>query len=111
MSTLPINPLKIPAAEYAPGVCNIGPAEIGRRRRAGHVGLIVTVIVGVALLATGVPAPWRLILFAPAYTGAVGYLQAYFHFCVGFASRGVYNFDELGQEHWQQVAAVALPVA
>jgi hypothetical protein len=29
--------------EYRPGVCNIGPAEIARRRRAGHVGLLVTV--------------------------------------------------------------------
>ena len=27
-------------AEYEPGVCNIGPAEIARRRRAGHVGLL-----------------------------------------------------------------------
>jgi hypothetical protein len=25
---------------YRPGVCNIGAAEIARRRRAGHVGLL-----------------------------------------------------------------------
>src|SRR4029077_1805732 len=25
------------AVDYQPGVCNIGPAEIARRRRAGHV--------------------------------------------------------------------------
>ena len=28
---------------YRPGVCNIGPAEIARRRRAGHVGALATV--------------------------------------------------------------------
>ena len=28
-------------ASYRPGVCNIGPAEITRRRMAGHVGLIL----------------------------------------------------------------------
>ena len=30
------------SSEYRPGVCNIGPAEIARRRMAGHVGLVAT---------------------------------------------------------------------
>jgi len=111
MSTLLISPLKIPAAEYAPGVCNIGPAEIGRRRRAGHVGLGITIVAGALLLALGPPAWWRLILFLPAYIGAVGYLQAFFHFCVGFASRGVYNFDALDPEHWRKVVDEAARAA
>jgi hypothetical protein len=29
---------------------------------------------------------------------AQGFLQAAFHFCVGFASRGLFNFGELGHE-------------
>jgi hypothetical protein len=104
MSTFAINPLEITTSEYAPGVCNIGPAEISRRRKAGLIGLVITVAAGALLLALGLPAWWRLILFLPAYLGAVGYLQAYFHFCAGFGSRGVYNFDELGQAHWHKVA-------
>ena len=28
---------------YEPGVCNIGPAEIARRRRSGHVGALITI--------------------------------------------------------------------
>ncbi len=45
---------KMPAtdSEYRPGTCNIGPAEIGRRRRAGHVGLLATL--GLASLGIGV---------------------------------------------------------
>ena len=31
------------AATYQPGVCNIGPEEIARRRMAGHVELIAAV--------------------------------------------------------------------
>ena len=31
------------SVDYQPGVCNIGPAEIARRRRAGHIGLIAAV--------------------------------------------------------------------
>ena len=37
--------------EYEPGVCNIGPAEIARRRRAGHLGLAATLVLLVVLVA------------------------------------------------------------
>ena len=36
---------------YQPGVCNIGPAEIARRRRAGHTGLLATVALFAILVA------------------------------------------------------------
>ena len=84
------------ALDYQPGVCNIGPAEIARRRRAGHVGLAASVGLFTALLLVDAPAPLRLIVALPAAASASGYLQARFHFCAGFGSRGVYNFGELG---------------
>jgi hypothetical protein len=83
-------------ADYRPGICNIGPAEITRRRRAGHVGLIVTLIVLVALVAIGAPPLARLVIALPAAGAASGYLQAWLRFCAGFGSRGVFNFDALG---------------
>jgi hypothetical protein len=84
------------AVDYVPGVCNIGPAEITRRRRAGHVGLAVGLVVLVGLVATGAP-PWmRLILVLPIAGAASGYLQARLRFCAGFGSRGIFNFGELG---------------
>ncbi len=83
-------------ADYRPGVCNIGPAEIARRRRAGHVGLIVTVIVLVVLVVIDAPPLARLILMLPAAGAASGYLQAWLRFCAGFGSRGVFNFGALG---------------
>jgi len=82
---------------YRPGTCNIGADEIGRRRRAGHVGLIVTVMTLAALLVLHVPGPLRLILFLPAAGAAIGYLQAWFRFCAAFGARGVYNFGPLGR--------------
>lgn len=84
-------------SDYRPGVCNIGPAEIARRRRAGHVGLIVTVIVLIALVAIGAPRLARLVIVLPAAGAASGYLQAWLRFCAGFASRGVFNFGALGR--------------
>jgi hypothetical protein len=81
---------------YEPGVCNIGPAEIARRRRAGHVGLAASVGLFTLLLLVDAPAPTRLLVALPAITSASGYLQARFRFCAGFGSRGVYNFGDLG---------------
>ena len=82
---------------YQPGTCNIGPAEIARRRRAGHVGLGAAVVLLAGLVAIGAPPPVRLLVALPAAAAASGYLQARFRFCAGFGSRGVYNFGELGQ--------------
>ena len=92
MNTL--QPLPIDRNQYVPGVCNIGPAEIRQRRRFGHVGLIVTVVLFVALVFIHAPAIARLLLIVPAGASATGYLQAYFHFCAGFGSRGVFNFGD-----------------
>ncbi len=83
---------------YRPGVCNIGPEEIARRRRAGHVALIAAVIVLGALVAFHAPPIARLVLVLPAAGAAVGYLQAWVRFCAGFGSRGLYNFGPLGGE-------------
>ena len=84
--------------KYIPGVCNIGPAEINRRRRSGWFGLGVTVLLWLAFVVLRVPAPWRLFLFLPAFISAEGFLQAAFHFCAGFGSRGLYNFGtEVGK--------------
>jgi hypothetical protein len=82
--------------EYRPGVCNIGPAEIARRRRAGHVGLLVTIVAFAALVAIDAPPLARLILVLPAAAAASGYLQAWLKFCAGFGSRGIFNFGPVG---------------
>jgi hypothetical protein len=79
---------------YQSGVCNIGPAEIAYRRRWGHLGLIVTVALFVALVWVGAPHWTRLALALPAAGSAVGYLQAYLRFCAAFATMGVFNFGE-----------------
>src|SRR3954451_4460029 len=93
---------------YRPGVCNIGPDEIVRRRRAGHVGLIVTVVVLAVLFALHVPPIVRLVIFVPAAGAAVGYLQAWHRFCAGFGAPGVYTFGSLGRtEHVDGPGAVA----
>jgi hypothetical protein len=83
-------------ADYQAGVCNIGPEEISRRRRAGHFGLAVTVVLLVGMIALDAPSLLRLVLILPAAAAASGYLQARLKFCAGFGRLGVYNFGRLG---------------
>ncbi len=84
---------------YVPGRCNIGPAEIARRRMVGHIGLAGTIVGFVILVLLPIHPLWRLLLFFPASVSASGYLQAALHFCAGFGSRGIFNFGQLGQRH------------
>jgi hypothetical protein len=93
-NTQGLGPLNV--ISYEPGVCNIGPEEVARRRRAGHAGLIVSVAVFALLLAVAAPHWTRLALVLTAGAAASGYLQAWMHFCAGFGSTGVYNFGPLG---------------
>jgi hypothetical protein len=82
--------------DHRPGVCNIGPAEIARRRRAGHIGLAATLVTLVVLVAVNAPPLARLVLVLPATIAASGYLQAWLKFCAGFGGAGVFNFGDLG---------------
>jgi hypothetical protein len=84
-------------AEYIPGVCNIGPAEIRKRKQGGWVGAGATILLWAAFLIFRVPAPWRLTIFLPAMAAASGFLQAAFHFCAGFGMRGIFNFGSIGR--------------
>ena len=89
-------PIDFRDTAYQPGVCNIGPAEIARRRRAGNVGLVATAGLLAGLVAIDAPPVARLVLTIPAATAASGYLQARLKFCAGFGSAGVFNFGEIG---------------
>jgi ferric-dicitrate binding protein FerR (iron transport regulator) len=84
------------SGEYRPGVCNIGPAEIARRRMAGHVGLVATAALLAILIVIGAPSLTRLLVILPVAISASGYLQARLKFCAGFGSRGIFNFGAVG---------------
>ena len=95
-----IAPTPIEDGQYIPGVCNIGPQEIARRRRTGYVGSLITVALFAVLVAVDAPPIFRLVLFLPAVIAASGFLQAYLKFCAGFGQLGVFNFgDRSSTEH------------
>lgn len=100
-----VAPLRTPESDYAAGRCNIGRAEIARRRRFGHASALVTVGLFAILLLTDAPGWLRLLLFLPAAGAAAGYLQAALHFCADYGWRGVFNLDRpAGHANVQSVA-------
>lgn len=78
---------------YIPGICNINPAEIKKRRMAGHIGLAASAIFIILAIVGGLDWYIRLFLFIPAFVAATGYLQAKNKFCVGYAGAGKQHAD------------------
>jgi hypothetical protein len=79
-------------SEYIPGVCNIGHAEIKRRKLIGWTAGVATIALAAILVLTRLAPYWRLLLFFPASIAAVGFLQAAWHFCAKFGLDGALNF-------------------
>jgi hypothetical protein len=98
-----------PAASsaYVPGICNINKAEIARRRKTGYLGLGVFVIMAVPFLLLHVSQFIRILLFLPAYLGTIGFLQAYYKFCVGYGAAGKQNATDGDKEAQTIVDAAA----
>lgn len=86
------------SGEYQPGVCNIGPAEIRRRRQIGYLGIAAAVGLAAVLLALDAPAWTRLAVALPVAGGLEGLIQARERFCAGFAMAGLQNMGELGAQ-------------
>lgn len=91
--------------EYAAGECNIGDAEIARRRRAGYAGLVGFAVLLSLLVIVDAAAGWYLTLFAPAFVAASGFVQAANRFCYAFGFSSMFNFGDLGQQRRVRDAA------
>ena len=103
MTSTTARPATFPAVAFADpdpyqaGACNIGPAEIARRRRAGVAGVVVSLLLALVLVALDVPSAARLLVAVPLAGGLIALEQARRRFCVAFAMAGLRNFGELGR--------------
>lgn len=87
--------LKTP--KYNSGSCNIGGAEVRRRRVSGITGAVVSVVFYISCISLNAPKGIRAIIFLPLVLAWTGWLQSRNKFCVAFGLMGVFNFGELGQ--------------
>ena len=84
---------------YQAGVCNIGPAEIARRRRAGYVGVAAAIVLATVLVVVDAPSVTRLLISLPLAAGFSGFIQARLRFCANYGWRGVRNLGAIGDAH------------
>jgi hypothetical protein len=93
---------------YRPGACNIGPAEIARRRRFGSLQLGAAIGLAAVLVVIDAPA-WARLGVWPILAGAFITLeQVRRRFCVAFGLAGLRNFGPLGRpEHVEDDGARA----
>lgn len=80
--------------EYIPGVCNIGPGEVKKRRTSALLSLVFLVACAILLFLFVPGKIWRLTLFIPGATAGLCVQQWYKRFCYGFAMAGVFNFAD-----------------
>ena len=83
-------------SEYISGACNIGPAEIKRRRQGALIGAILFAITTLLFVLTNAPTSTRLLVFIPALLFTVGIIQSRRKFCVAYGFLGVFSFEKLG---------------
>ena len=87
-----------PSQGYRPGACNIGTAEIARRRRSGILGIAVAAALAAVMVVADAGPLLRLTVGVPLFVGLLGFVQAQLRFCVGFAAAGLRNFGALGAQ-------------
>jgi hypothetical protein len=93
-----------PEVVYAPGACNLGGDEVEYRKKVGYIGTAIAIALA-ALLFLVSAAPWVFIVVAaPVFMAAIGFVQAKESFCVRYASEGIYNVGD-GLGNHQQVSS------
>jgi hypothetical protein len=88
--------------EYSPGVCNIGPAEIRKRKNIFYVAVIILIFMTFVFLmrsvffgsGTAISIIMLILVFFIATGTMVNAFQVKSKFCVGFALQQVYNFGD-----------------
>lgn len=83
-------------SQYQAGVCNIGGAEVARRRQVAFLGGAIFLGVASFSLINDYSAIASLISFLPALIFAIGFVQSKKRFCLAYGFMGTFNFAKLG---------------
>ncbi|CAN2212788.1 hypothetical protein MCEMRE196_01067 [Candidatus Nanopelagicaceae bacterium] len=94
------------STQYQPGVCNIGGAEVQRRKQVAQLGSVLFLAFAIFAFYTDTSQVVTSLAIIPAMLAAVGYVQSKKKFCFAFGLLGTFNFGELGK-----LSKVAAPEA
>ncbi len=85
-----------PEANYIPGTCNIGPAEIRRRRIVMWLGCLLSIVTIASFQQNSASKMDRLSIILPAFVFSIGFVQSRKKFCLAFGFMGAFNFGKVG---------------
>ena len=88
--------LTVSENNYIPGTCNIGPAEIRRRRIVMWLGCILSIITIASFQQNNASRFDRISIFLPAFVFSIGFVQSRKKFCLAFGFMGAFNFGKVG---------------
>lgn len=83
--------------EYQPGSCNIGGAEVRRRKFFGIIGGVLSIAFYLFAFSLHAPKGIRALVFFPLVLATIGWYQTRRKFCLAFGLSGVFNFGNLGK--------------
>jgi len=83
---------------YQAGVCNIGYEEKRKRMNFGYTGSIITILLWIFFIVSGIPRGYRLLTAIPAIIAASGFIQAKMNFCAYFGLASIFNFNKVGEQ-------------
>ena len=81
---------------YQAGVCNIGGAEVARRRQVAIFGGVIFLALALYSIIQNFSPIATLFLIAPASIFAIGFVQSRKRFCLAYGLMGTFNFQKLG---------------
>jgi hypothetical protein len=90
-----------PVNGYIPGHCNIGEAEIRRRKKIGYQGLWMTLVVFLLLEITDARRIYRAFVFPFLFYALSGFVQARHHFCYLYGWKGIFSIT--GRKQFEKV--------
>jgi hypothetical protein len=96
MAKEPIDSSAAADGEYISGVCNIGPAEIRRRRIVMWLGVLLSLVTLASFGQSNASGIDRLTIALPAFVFSIGFVQSRKKFCLAFGFMGAFNFGKVG---------------
>lgn len=96
MAKEPVSSSNASEGDYISGVCNIGPAEIRRRRIVMWLGVLLSLVTLASFGQSNASQMDRLSIALPAFVFSIGFVQSRKKFCLAFGFMGAFNFGKVG---------------
>jgi hypothetical protein len=84
-------------AQYQPGICNIGGAEIAQRRNLARLGGALFFIYCALAVIKNYDLRQSALAIIPAMIFSIGFIQSRKKFCLAYGLMGTFNFQRTGQ--------------